>query len=81
MKETAKTDTVRFTTKGQVVIPWRLRKEFGIVKGTRALVFPEEDHLILKPITAVHIRRLRGSLKGKSLLTALLEERKREREL
>jgi AbrB family looped-hinge helix DNA binding protein len=67
MKETAKTDTVHFTTKGQVVIPLRLRKEFGIVQGTRALVFSEEDHIVLKPMTARQIRRLRGSLKGNGL--------------
>lgn len=81
MRETAGTDTVHFTTKGQVVIPLRVRKEFGIEKGTRALVFSEGDHLVLKPITARCIRRLRGSLKGKHVLKALMEDRKREREL
>jgi bifunctional DNA-binding transcriptional regulator/antitoxin component of YhaV-PrlF toxin-antitoxin module len=39
MKRTPNTDTIRFTGKGQVVIPRWLRKELDIKKGTRALVF------------------------------------------
>ena len=35
---TTRSDTVWFTTKGQVVIPLRLRKEFHIEDGTRAVV-------------------------------------------
>jgi len=36
---TIKSDTVWFTTKGQVVIPARLRKQFHIENGTRAIVY------------------------------------------
>ncbi len=70
------------TVKGQVVIPSKLRRKFGIRKGTQ-VVFVEEDHrLILQPLTAEFIRSLRGSLKGEpSPLKFLLEDRKREREL
>ena len=35
---TSKTDAVCFTTKGQVVIPAWLRREFHIEEGTKALV-------------------------------------------
>jgi AbrB family looped-hinge helix DNA binding protein len=81
MKATNKTDTIRFTVKGQVVIPSWLRKEFDIVEGTRALVYHEGDAIVLKPITSRHIRNLRGSLKGSGVLKSLMEDRKREREL
>lgn len=81
MKTTHKTDTIRFTVKGQVVIPRWLRKEFDIEEGTRALVYQEADAIVLKPITTQHIRNLRGSLKGKGVLKALMEDRQREREL
>jgi AbrB family looped-hinge helix DNA binding protein len=81
MKTTLKTDTIRFTVKGQVVIPRWLRKEFDIGKGTRALVYQEGDAIVLKPITPKHIRNLRGSLKGSGVLKALMDDRKREREL
>ena len=60
-----KTDTVWFTTKGQVVIPLRLRKQFDIEDGTKAVVQATPEGILLKPVTAVTIRRLRGILKRK----------------
>ena len=81
MKTTPRTGTIRFYGKGQVVIPGWLRKELDIEEGTRALVYQEGDAIVLKPITPRHIRNLRGSLKGSGLLKALMDERKREREL
>ena len=81
MKTTQKNDAVFFSVKGQVVIPRWLRKEFEIEEGTRALVYPEGDHIALKPVTPKYIRSLRGSLKGTGVLKALMEDRKREREL
>lgn len=81
MKSSNKTDTIRFTVKGQVVIPSWLRRQFSIEEGTRALVYPEGDAIVLKPITPAHIRKLRGSLRGKGVLKALMADRKREREL
>jgi AbrB family looped-hinge helix DNA binding protein len=81
MKTTFKTDMILFSVKGQVVIPRWLRKEFDIEAGTRALVYREEDAIVLKPITPRHIKNLRGSLKGSGVLKALMDDRKREREL
>ena len=81
MKTTYGTDTIYFTVKGQVVIPRWLRKEFAIEEGTRAQVYAEGDHIVLKPITPKYLKTLRGSLKGTGVLKALMEDRKREREL
>ncbi len=81
MKTTNRTDTIYFTVKGQVVIPRWLRKEFDIEEGTRAFVYQDGDAIVLKPITPKHIKNLRGSLKGTGVLKALMEDRKREREL
>ena len=70
------------TSKGQLVIPVRLRRRFGIRKGTLVSFQEEEGRLIVQPVTRDFIRRLRGSLKGKSsALKTLLQERKRERTL
>lgn len=70
------------TSKGQLVIPARLRRRFGIRKGTLVSFQEEEGRLIVQPVTRDFIRRLRGSLKGKSsALKTLLQERKRERTL
>jgi AbrB family looped-hinge helix DNA binding protein len=65
MKATQKTDTIRFTVKGQVVIPHWLRKEFDIEEGTRAVVQATADGILLKPMTKARIHRLRGILKRK----------------
>jgi AbrB family looped-hinge helix DNA binding protein len=81
MITTLKTDTVSFGAKGQVVIPRRLRKEFEIEDGTKAQVYEENGHIVLKPITSKFIKSLRGSLKGTKAMEVFMAERKREREL
>jgi AbrB family looped-hinge helix DNA binding protein len=81
MKTAHKTDMTRFTVKGQVVIPRWLRKEFEIEDGTRALVYQQDDAIVLRPITAQHYKRLRGSLKGTKAMDVFMAERKREREI
>jgi AbrB family looped-hinge helix DNA binding protein len=81
MNVTAKAETVCFSIKGQVVIPRRLRKEFEIEEGTRASVEATPEGILLKPITAKFIRSLRGSLKGKGVMKAMMADRKAEREL
>jgi AbrB family looped-hinge helix DNA binding protein len=81
MKTLSKTDLIRFTVKGQVVIPNWLRKQFDIEEGTRALVYQDGDAIVLKPITPRQIRSLRGSLKGSGVLKSLMDDRNREREI
>jgi AbrB family looped-hinge helix DNA binding protein len=81
MNATDRTGMVSFTRKGQVVIPCWLRKEFGIEQGTRAQVYAEGDHIILKPLPAKRYAKLQGCLKGTGVLEALIEDRQRERGL
>jgi AbrB family looped-hinge helix DNA binding protein len=49
MNATEKTDAVWFTTKGQVVIPAWLRKQFQIEDGTKAVVQATPEVILLKP--------------------------------
>ncbi len=65
MSTITKTDSVWFTTKGQVVIPAWLRRQFHIEDGTKAVVQATPEGILLKPVTSVTIRRLRGILKRK----------------
>ena len=85
MSATVQPESVRFTTKGQVVIPMWLRKQFEIEEDTRAVVQATPEGILLKPITAVTIRRLRGILKRKPGDKPLAEEwadhRRAEKEL
>jgi len=66
MSDTAKAETVSFTVKGQVVIPRRIRREFEIENGTKAVVQATPDGILLKPITGAAIKRARGILKRKA---------------
>lgn len=81
MKSIRKVDRVTFTTKGQIVIPSALRRQFEIGEGTRALVTATEDGILLKPITVATIRHARGILErkpGQKTLAAEWAEHKRE---
>lgn len=85
MNAAAKADSVRFTTKGQVVIPAWLRKQFHIEDGTKAMVQATSEGILLKPVTAALIKRGRGILKrkpgGPSLAQEWAEHKKVEKEL
>jgi AbrB family looped-hinge helix DNA binding protein len=77
-----KTQVSTVTTKGQLVIPSKLRRKYSIKKGTQVAFLEQENRLVLQPLTPEFIRSLRGSLKGEpSAMKALLEGRKRERKL
>jgi AbrB family looped-hinge helix DNA binding protein len=78
---TSKADTVTFDTKGQVVIPRRIRRDFEIEEGTKAQVYQENGCIVLKPITSKFIKSLRGSLQGTKAMEVFLTGRKRAREL
>lgn len=68
------------TAKGQIVIPADLRRKYGIKNGTKIIVTDAGDSIVLKPITEQYLRNLQGSLKGKGLLKALMEERRKDKE-
>jgi len=75
-------DKAVVTVKGQIVIPSRLRRKFGIKKGTQVYVYERDGEIAIRPITDDYIRSMAGmaGTKGK-LLKALMEEKAREREL
>lgn len=74
MSVAAQKDTIWFTTKGQVVIPLRLRRLFHIENGTRAIVTATSEGILLKPVTAAMVERGFGLLKGKPGGKPLAEE-------
>ena len=77
-----KTEISTVTTKGQLVIPAKLRRKYAIREGTQVAFLEEENRLVLQPLTPEFVRSLRGSVKADpSALKILLDDRKREREL
>lgn len=75
-------ETAYVTSKGQLVIPAKLRRQYGIKPGTK-ICFIERDHEILfQPVTKEYIQSVRGMLKSETSITQeLLKERLRDKEL
>ncbi len=73
--------TVKLSSRGQLVIPAEMRRALDLERGTRFEVSVDDDHIVLTPIRDEDWRSLRGSLQsGPSLTDALTAERRRERE-
>ena len=51
-------DKAVITIKGQVVIPSKLRRKFGIKKGTQVSLFERDGEIIIKSITDEYIRSM-----------------------
>ena len=77
------TESAYVTSKGQVVVPARLRRKFGIKAGTR-LNFTEADgQIMIQPVTREFIDSFCGLFKAKpgekSAVQELLDDRTKER--
>jgi AbrB family looped-hinge helix DNA binding protein len=68
------------TVKGQIVIPAKLRRKYGIKAGTKITVIDIGDAIVLKPVNEESLKRVQGKLKGKGVLKALMEERRKDAE-
>ena len=78
MKNDNKLLTTTFTTKGQVVIPKKIRTSLAIEDGTVATVREENGCIILQPINQSYIGALRGMHSDLGLVEALEAERGKE---
>ena len=80
-----KTVSVRFKANGQVVIPGKFRKQFGIEDGTKAIVQATPEGILLKPVTEWATRRGIGLLKrtpgDRSFAEEWAEHKREEMEL
>jgi len=69
------------TTKGQVVIPAKLRRKLGIEPGTRLIFDQKNSTMIVRPVTEAYIDSLQGMLAdgdGESWTDALVREHAEE---
>ena len=78
---TPKLERVRVSSRGQVIIPARVRRRYGIRKGTEVVFLEEPNRVVMQPITRKFIEGLCGSLKGSAAMDYLLDQRKRDRKL
>ena len=79
----ANPDTAYVTSKGQVVVPVRIRRKFGIKAGTRLNFQEENGRIVVQPVTKEYISSFRGIFKLKpgeeSAVQELLDGRAKER--
>jgi AbrB family looped-hinge helix DNA binding protein len=70
----------RVTSKGQIVIPKKIRDKYGIRPSTSIYWVEKEEGILMIPDTEDPILAARGMLKGSGILKAYLKDKKREKE-
>ncbi len=74
-------ETTSVTSKGQLVIPAKLRRRYGIQPGTKVRFIERDNEILLQPLTKEYIRNTCGLLKSKTSVTEmLLKERANDRD-
>jgi AbrB family looped-hinge helix DNA binding protein len=75
-------ETSVVTSKGQIVIPIKIRKRLGITNGTKVAFVESNGKIMIQPLDKDYFDKLAGILdeKGK-MLKSLMEDKKKEREL
>ena len=70
-------------SKGQIIIPSKIRKQLEIKGGTylRIDVNTVTKQIILTPITREYIHSLRGKYKDTGLMKSWMAEKRRERDM
>ena len=84
MNERQVMHTAYVTSKGQLVVPARIRRRYGIKPGTRINFVEEGDRIIFQPVTRDYIDSFCGIFKQKpgekSVVQELIEQRRAEKE-
>ena len=74
-------DAAYVTTKGQLVIPARIRRKLGIKPGTKVCFVERGGEILFQPVTKEYIRSMCGMLKSTTSVTQeLLTDRKKDKE-
>ena len=71
----------KVTSKGQVVIPKKLREKYGIRSSTAIRWIEKEQGILMVPESEGPIAAARGMLKGSGILKAYMKEKKLEKQM
>jgi AbrB family looped-hinge helix DNA binding protein len=74
------TASSKVTSKGQVVIPKKLREKYGIRTATSVRWIEKDQGILMVPESEDPIMAARGMLKGSGILKAFMKEKKREKQ-
>ena len=68
------------TSKGQLVVPAKLRRRYGIRRGTRVVFVDRGAEILFQPVTREFVRSVCGMLQSSGSVAAdLLRERARDK--
>jgi AbrB family looped-hinge helix DNA binding protein len=69
------------TSKGQIVVPAKLRKRYGLKPGTKVYFIEQDGEIVFQPVTKEYLKSVHGMLTSESSVTKdLLKERAKDRE-
>ena len=74
------TTSSKVTSKGQIVIPKKIREKYGIRPSSSIHWIEKEEGILMVPDSGDPIISARGMLKGTGLLKAFMQEKKKEKE-
>ncbi len=69
----------RVTSKGQIVIPKRLREKYAIAPAMTIRWIPKEEGLLMVPESDDAVKAARGMLKGSGRLKTYMKEKQLEK--
>ena len=75
------TATSKVTTKGQIVIPKKIREKYGIHPSTLIRWIEKKEGILMVPDSEDPIIAARGMLKGSGMLKAYMLEKEREKKM
>ncbi len=68
---------VNMSSKGQIVIPAKLRRKYSIEQGTRLNVIDGDGEIILRPVLQDAVNQAKGLFRGgQSSIQELMRERR-----
>ena len=65
-------ETAYVTSKGQLVVPARLRRKYGIKARTKICFIERDGEIVFRPITPEYIRSVCGMFKSDTSMTGEL---------
>jgi AbrB family looped-hinge helix DNA binding protein len=73
-------ETAVITSKGQILIPVKIRRKYGMKNGTKVAFIEQDDKLTIQPLDKEYFNRLAGIIdeKGK-MLKSLMDDKNKER--
>lgn len=74
-------ETITMSTKGQIIIPARLRKKYGLKKGKKVVLIDDDGYIKVQPPT--DLRKLCGSwheLDAEALTKEIIQDREDDEE-